>query len=73
MSWLIPMVLLALFSASLAPAQTGETGPTVKAFPPFKIIGNIYYVGDTNEAVYLMTTPAGHILLDTGYAETVPS
>jgi metallo-beta-lactamase class B len=64
------VVLLILLGGSPVPAQ--ETAPTVKAFPPFKIIANIYYVGDTNEGVYLITTPAGHILLDTGYAETVP-
>jgi metallo-beta-lactamase class B len=69
---LLTVVGLALLSPSPAPAQTAPAGPDVKAFTPFKIIGNIYYVGDTNEAVYLITTPAGHILLDTGYAETVP-
>jgi metallo-beta-lactamase class B len=63
---------LALLSASPAPGQTVPAAPDVKPFTPFKIISNIYYVGDTNEAVYLITTPAGHILLDTGYAETVP-
>jgi len=63
---------LALLSTSPARAQTAPSGPNVKAFTPFKIIANIYYVGDTEEAVYLITTPAGHILLDTGYEETVP-
>lgn len=69
---LLTVVGLALLSASRAPAQTAPAGPNVKPFPPFKVIGNIYYVGDTDEAVYLITTPAGHILLDTGYEETVP-
>ena len=72
--WLIPLtgVGLALLGAAPAPAQTGPAKPEVKAFASFKIIGNIYYVGDANQAVYLITTPSGHILLDTGYAETVP-
>ena len=69
---LFMVIGLALLSASRAPAQTVPAGPKVEAFPPFKVIGNIYYVGDTNESVFLITTPAGHILLDTGYAETVP-
>ncbi|MGH9255609.1 MAG: subclass B3 metallo-beta-lactamase [Vicinamibacterales bacterium] len=69
---LFAVVGLALLNASLAPAQTAPAAPDVKPFTPFKIIGNIHYVGDTNEAVYLITTPAGHILLDTGYEETVP-
>ena len=38
---------------------------------PFKIIGNIYYIGQTNYSAYLITTPEGHILLDTMVEETV--
>src|SRR5688572_26951106 len=33
---------------------------------PFKIMGNVYYVGANNIASILVATPAGHILLDTG-------
>ena len=33
---------------------------------PFRIVGNIYYVGAKNIASYLITTPQGHILVDTG-------
>jgi len=36
---------------------------------PFHIIGNIYYVGARNIASYLITTPQGHILIDTGTRE----
>lgn len=39
---------------------------------PFRIIGNIYYVGASDVTSFLITTPEGHILLDSGYAETVP-
>ena len=47
---------------------------------PFKVIGNIYYVGvtdpsgkgDQDSVAYLITTPQGHILLDTIYDRTVP-
>ena len=39
---------------------------------PFKIIGNIYYVGASDVASYLITTPKGHILLDGGFEETAP-
>ncbi len=39
---------------------------------PFRIIGNIYYVGASDVSAWLITTPAGHILLDTGFDETVP-
>ncbi|HKR11367.1 MAG TPA: subclass B3 metallo-beta-lactamase [Pyrinomonadaceae bacterium] len=39
---------------------------------PFKIIGNIYYVGAHEVSSYLITSPQGHILLDSGFKETVP-
>src|SRR5215475_3222934 len=68
-SMVLAVTFVALINAQHSPAQAP---PEVKAFPPFKVIGNIYYVGDTNECVYLITTSAGHILLDTGFAETVP-
>ena len=41
----------------------GEYGQAVE---PFRIVGNIYYVGARNIASYLITTPQGHILIDTG-------
>lgn len=36
---------------------------------PVRVIDNIYYVGTVDLASYLITTPAGHILIDTGMAE----
>ena len=39
---------------------------------PFRIIGNIYYVGASDITSFLITTPNGHFLLDAGFAETVP-
>lgn len=39
---------------------------------PFKIIGNIYYVGASDVTSFLITTPQGHILIDSGFVETVP-
>jgi metallo-beta-lactamase class B len=40
-----------------------------KPTEPFKVIDNIYYVGTNGLAVYLITTPQGHILVDTGVPE----
>jgi metallo-beta-lactamase class B len=40
----------------------------VEAVEPFRVIGNIYYVG-AQYGSYLITTPEGHILLDTGIVE----
>lgn len=39
---------------------------------PYRVIGNIYYVGASDVSSFLITTPNGHILLDSGFIETVP-
>ncbi|MBZ5694645.1 MAG: subclass B3 metallo-beta-lactamase [Acidobacteriia bacterium] len=68
-------------AAGAPPAQQGGTpadraaaaAAAMKApFAPFHIIGNIYYVGSTGIACYVITTPAGDILLDTGYPDMAP-
>jgi metallo-beta-lactamase class B len=41
-------------------------------FEPRKIIGNVYYVGSNLISSFLIVTPAGNILLDTGPAEMLP-
>jgi metallo-beta-lactamase class B len=42
------------------------------AFPPHKVIGNIYYVGTKSLTSYLITTPQGHILVNSTYERNVP-
>jgi metallo-beta-lactamase class B len=37
---------------------------------PFRIVGNVYYVGTAGISSYLVATPAGFILIDCGTAET---
>ncbi len=39
---------------------------------PFRIVGNIYYVGASDITSFLITNPKGHILLDGGFVETAP-
>jgi metallo-beta-lactamase class B len=39
---------------------------------PFKVIGNIYYVGTAGVSSYLITSPKGHILIDGILAQSVP-
>jgi metallo-beta-lactamase class B len=39
--------------------------------PPRHLVGNIYYVGASGVSSFLITTPEGHILLDTGFEDTV--
>ena len=39
---------------------------------PFRIAGNLYYVGTTNVSSFLLTGPEGHVLIDGDYPETAP-
>jgi acetyl esterase/lipase len=41
-------------------------------FPAHKVVGNVYYVGSKDLATYLITTPDGHILINSGFERTVP-
>jgi metallo-beta-lactamase class B len=41
-------------------------------FEPFRVIGNVYYVGATGVSAFLMVTPEGSLLLDGGLPETAP-
>ena len=49
----------------------GQTAPDA-AFPTHRIAGNLYYVGSRDLASYLVTTSDGHILINSGFEETVP-
>ena len=51
-----------------ASAQNDWTEP----FPPFKIADNLYYVGSKGLANYLITTPKGHILINSDLEANVP-
>src|SRR6202453_2384801 len=41
-------------------------------FPPHRMIGNVYYVGSRGLASYLITTPAGYILINSNLKTSVP-
>ena len=41
-------------------------------FPAFRIAGNLYYVGSRGLASYLITTPEGHILINSNMEANVP-
>jgi len=64
--------LLLTAIATLTPAFAQSNSEWVRPFPPFRMIGNVYWVGTYDLSTYLITTPQGHILINTGLAETVP-
>ena len=68
-------LILATLAAlpSLATAQTVEDRTQDKvAFPAHKIMGNLYYVGTGTLNSFLITTPQGHILINTNFEDTIP-
>ena len=66
------LVVLSAAMVSMSPCGAAERGERIQeaseAVEPFRIIGNIYYVGGQYGS-YLITTPEGHILHDTGSAD----
>lgn len=70
---------LLLFTAavflSLASALSAQTTPGSEyliPFPSYKIIGNIYFVGTQSLGDFLIVTPQGNILINTGLEGNVP-
>jgi metallo-beta-lactamase class B len=54
------------------PANAQQNAGWRQPFPAFKLIGNVYWVGTYDLSTYLITTDAGHILVNTGFEDTVP-
>ncbi len=61
-------VIVAAHHAPPPPVQNDWTEP----FPAFRVAGNLYYVGTKGLASYLITTPEGHILINSDLEANVP-
>ena len=57
---------------SVLTRNMGTEEDQTTAFPPHKIIGNIYYVGTRTLSSFLIVTPQGNILMDSTYERNVP-
>ena len=72
----IAVVAIAVTGFGLTAAAQKVQEPTnvpaewSKAYQPFRIAGNLYYVGTYDLACYLITTPKGNILINTGLASS---
>src|SRR5207247_5771783 len=67
----VPPVLLP--SASGARAQSTETFRSWnQPVEPYRIMGPLYYVGARDIAAFLLATPEGHVLINSGFEETPP-
>ena len=62
------LTTLVLAAAAVGQGQSDWYEP----FPAHKIIGNVYYVGSKDLATFLIATPEGHLLINSGFERTVP-
>src|SRR5271154_608448 len=58
--------------ASQAYAQVQMNPDWMAPIAPFRVAGNLYYVGSKDLASYLIVTPQGHILINSSFKESVP-
>lgn len=58
---------------SILARNMGTPEDQTTAFPPHKIIGNLYYVGTRTLSSFLIVTPQGNILINSTYERNVPT
>lgn len=64
------VLVCTLFLFAIAIGRASQPANWNAAQGPFRIIGNIYYVGTAGLGSFLITTPEGHILLDGALPES---
>ena len=65
----ISLIFALLFPSNASPQNSPDW---TEPFPPFRIAGNLYYVGSRGLANYLVTTPQGNILINSDLEASVP-
>jgi metallo-beta-lactamase class B len=62
-----------IFLLALTTNAFGQPNPAwTRAFPPYRVMANVYYVGSQDLASYLITTPQGHILINSNLESSPP-
>jgi metallo-beta-lactamase class B len=76
---LASVLAAAKLSAQATPASNSSASAFAQAsadwldpFPAHHVIGNVYYVGSKGLAAFLITTPEGHILINSDLEPSVP-
>jgi len=65
-------VIATLGAVALAAAAVAARQDDNHPIEPYRIAGNLYYVGSSGISSYLIATPAGNVVIDAGYESTVP-
>jgi len=58
--------LTALALVAMAPVAHADNSNWTKPIRPYRVVGNIYYVGSEGLSAWLITSSEGHVLLDSG-------
>jgi metallo-beta-lactamase class B len=70
------LIINLLFITSILSAQelikTNSHAIWSQDYQPFRIVGNLYYVGTYDLACYMIVTPKGNILINTGAQDSAP-
>ena len=64
------VMALAIAALTALPLGAQANDEWTRPFAPFRIVGTIYWVGSYDLSSYLITTPAGNILINTGIGDT---
>src|SRR5437870_856403 len=62
------LVVFVLFPMAAFSQPSGWNDP----FPAHRVMDNVYFVGTKELASFLITTPQGHILMNSNYESSVP-
>ncbi len=65
--WYGACAACALIFSAWASAQSADWS---RPFEPFRIVGNVYWVGTYDLSSYLISSPQGHIVINTGLADS---
>ncbi len=65
-------LLMAALVLVAVPVRAAVNPAWTRPFPPFRIAGNLYYVGSEDLAAYLIVTPQGDILINSNLESSVP-
>src|SRR5688572_7753142 len=65
-------LIIALIGLGLTTAKAQNTSDWLEPFPPHRVAEGLYYVGSKGLASYLVTTPEGHVLINSGLEDSVP-
>jgi|HubBroStandDraft_1064217.scaffolds.fasta_scaffold48962_3 metallo-beta-lactamase class B len=66
------LLFLLAFTVPSAALNAQPNPVWTRPFPPFRIAGNLYYVGSEDLASYLIITPKGDILINSSLEASVP-